>query len=485
MLNTRSWGFSLACFALLWSVGCSETPPNIVLILADDLGTGDVGAYGALRIATPNIDRLAAEGTRFANAYAPASVCSPSRYALMSGRYQWRSARALRSADILAADEPLQLHTDGSALPALLRQRGYHNAGIGKWHLGLGSSARTDWTRPLVPGPLEVGFDSYFGLPANADNVPRVWIRDRAVEAGPDAAPRRAVEVGPRLADEAVAFLQQVEHEPFFLYYAPTEPHIPIVPAPAFQGTSHAGPYGDFVQQLDAHVGRILAALESRGLEQRTLVVFTSDNGALLATANQAHPHTAAHREAKRLGHRSNGELRGQKHLIWEGGLRVPLIARWPGRIPAGRTRAELVSLVDFPATLAAVAGAPLPAGAGRDGVSLLPLLLARSDGPGDRSESQGEVGTAAKPRAIVMQSAQAIFALREGRFKLIERRESFPPPFSASEWLRKPDNPMNRWQLYDLVADESEEHNLWDPASAQASHLRERLDEIREHDPR
>ncbi len=442
-----------------------------MLILADDLGYGDVGAYGALRIATPHIDRLAAQGTRFTNAYAPSSICSPSRYALMTGRYQWRTPRAAETAAILEVDAPLQLATDGSALPALLRAHGYRTAGVGKWHLGLGPGGRTNWREALVPGPLEVGFDAYFGLPANAENAPRIWIRDRAVEreAGPE--PRRPVDVGPRLADEAVAFLERVEREPFFLYYAPTEPHIPIAPLPAFQGKSHAGPYGDTVQQLDAHVGRILAALEARGFAERTLVVFTSDNGGLLDPPGEEPPHTAAHREALRLGHRINGDLRGQKHSIWEGGLRVPLIARWPGHVPAGAAREDLVSLVDLLATSADLLDVALPPAAGRDGVSLLPALF-------------GEPPRAAPPRALVLHSAQALFALREGRFKLIERRESFPPPYHANAFLKKPGNRQNSWQLYDLSDDPEEAVNLWESDSARAERLRKRLDQIRGQAP-
>jgi arylsulfatase A-like enzyme len=475
-----------ALLALALAVGCAPRPPNIVLILADDLGYGDVGAYGALRIETPHIDRLAAEGTRFTHAYTPSSICSPTRYALMTGRYEWRTPRAQRTVDILHHDEPLQLPTDGSALPALLRARGYQTAGVGKWHLGLGSAPRVDWTRALVPGPLEVGFERYFGLPANPDNQPRLFFRDRAVVPNPSEEPVRVAEVGPRFADEAVAFLENAPREPFFLYYAPNEPHIPIAPQPEFEGASHAGPYGDFVEQLDAHVGRIRAALEQGGFAERTLVVFTSDNGALLAGRDATQPHTAAHREALRLGHRSNGELRSQKHSIWDGGFRVPFIARWPGKIPAGRTRDEVFSLVDLTPTLAAAAGATLPPSAGRDGVDQLPIWLDTEEREQHSAAQPADaLRDRAPPRAIVLHSAQGLFAIRAGRFKLIERREKFLPPFEHHEWLRKPDNPMNAWQLYDLDADESEQRNLWEPDTPNARQLRERLNQIRERDPK
>jgi arylsulfatase A-like enzyme len=478
----------LALLALAMVTGCAPQPPNIVLILADDLGTGDVGAYGALRIETPNIDRLAIEGLRFTHAYTPSSICSPTRYAVMTGRYEWRTPRAQRTPEVLRHDEPLQLPTDGSALPAVLRARGYHTVGVGKWHLGLGTAPRVDWQRELAPGPLEVGFERYFGLPANPDNEPRLLFRDRAVLPKPAEGPIDVAALGPRFADEVVAFLSSSPREPFFLYYAPNEPHIPIAPAREHQGRSNAGPYGDFVEQLDAHVGRIDDALEQSGLAERTLVVFTSDNGALLGDPDELLPHTVSHREAARLGHRSNGELRGQKHSIWDGGFRVPLIARWPGKIAAGRTNDDVLSLVDLTPTLAAAAGAALPPTAGRDGVDQLPRWLAagRERANADPSAaSAGGQGARGAERAIVMQSAQGLFAIRAGRLKLIERREKFLPPFDRNDWLRKPDNPMNAWQLYDLEADESEQKNLWKPGLPEARRLRERLIEIRERGPK
>ncbi|MHB8898495.1 MAG: sulfatase family protein [Thermoguttaceae bacterium] len=356
--------------------------PNILLIVADDLGYGDLGCYGATKIRTPNIDRLAGEGVRMTDAHSPAAVCQPTRYAILSGTYFVRARRQ--------GQYTLYFHEGQVTLPGLLKSAGYRTAALGKWHLGFGRGREPDYNGPLKPGPLEIGFDSFFGTPRTHNEPPFVFVENHQVVGLDPADPIRIVaaadtregwghgistgaaaahaarpveQIDPILADKACRFLQAGSDSPFFLYLAFLAPHVPIAPGPQFQGTSRAGRYGDFVQQLDACVGQVLDALRAAGLADETLVVFTSDNGAVL------------YRDALEANHRSNAALLGQKTDAWEGGHRVPFIARWPGRIPAGAVGSQLVGLTDLMATLAAAAGVPLPEGAAPDSLSQLAVL--------------------------------------------------------------------------------------------------------------
>jgi arylsulfatase A-like enzyme len=362
--------------------------PNIVLIIADDLGYGDVGAYGASKIKTPNIDGLAHEGIRLTDAHAPAATCTPSRYAILSGAYFMRAHSSISSPS-------LKFHEGQLTLPALLKSAGYRTGLIGKWKLGFGRGGDPDYNGELKPGPLEVGFDYYFGTPNTHNEPPFVFVENHRM-VGLDAGdPIRMVshdEVVKRgladygwgisegaaqahalrpvdkidlvLADKAREFIAKNSDAPFFLYLAFLEPHWPLVPSPEFQGSSEVGRYGDCVQQLDAQVGKVLETLKANGLAENTLVIFTSDNGAAL------------YAEVLQKGHRSNGALLGQKTDAWEGGHRVPFIARWPGRIPAGTEGSQLFGLTDLMATFAAAAGITISdKTAAPDSLDQLPVL--------------------------------------------------------------------------------------------------------------
>lgn len=385
---------------VLHAVAAAPTQkPNIVLIVADDLGYGDVGSYGALKVKTPNIDRLADEGVRLTDAHVAATICQPSRYTILSGTYPMRAQRQGKLT--------LYFHHGQITLPSLLKSAGYRTAAIGKWHLGFGRGAEPDFNAELKPGPLEVGFDYFFGLPRSHNEPPFVFVENHHVFDFDPQDPIRMIspaEVAQRglkdwgwglsegaqrahaarpqdridliLAEKAVQFISKASDQPLFLYLAFVSPHVPIAPAQEFKGTSQAGHYGDFVQQLDAAVGIVLEALETQGLADNTLVIFTSDNGAVL------HIDTL-----ESTGHRANGTLLGQKTDAWEGGHRVPFIARWPGRIPAGSKATQLFGMSDIMATLAAVAGVDVPKKAAPDSVNQLSVLTDPADAPAVRTE--------------------------------------------------------------------------------------------------
>lgn len=379
--------------------GKPEGKPNVVIINVDDLGYGDVGVYGATKVETPNIDRLAAEGRMFTDFHAASAVCSPSRYALLTGRYPSRAE--LWSPIFLRT--PLVIDTTRLTIADVMKDAGYATAVIGKWHLGFQDERPINWNDPLDPGPLELGFDYYFGVPVLNSHPPFVYVENHKVVGltpddpliyGKHAETRWFPEkfglsdigggkaahflyddrmVGTTLKDKAVDWIKAHKDEPFFLYFATTNIHHPYTPAPRFIGSSEAGRYGDFIHELDWIVGEVLAALEEEGLSDNTLVIFTSDNGPMLNQGGQ---------DAWELGHRSNGNLLGFKFDAWEGGHRVPFIARWPGKIPAGTSSDELLSNIDMLATLAALVDRPLEPGEGPDSFNMLPALTGEPEEP-------------------------------------------------------------------------------------------------------
>ena len=419
-------------------------PPHIIVILVDDMGYGDLRAYNPhSKISTPHIDRLAAEGMRFTDAHAAGPLCHPSRYGLLTGRYPFRT-------DI--SKWPTQpLIEDGQVtLPSLLRGAGYATAMVGKWHLGF---AEQGYDKPLRGGPVDRGFDSFFGLRASTDIAPYFYIRgDRAVtpptghidagespiqgafwRAGGIAPDLKLGDVLPRLTDEAMSVVEKRRgaREPLMLYLAYTAPHTPWLPSPAFMGKSGAGQYGDFLMMVDHEIGRVLAALESASMLDNTLLVFASDNGPVWYPADVA-----------RFGHDSAGGLRGMKADAWEAGHRMPFIVRWPGVVRAGSACDQTISFTDVLATMADVAGKELPSGAGPDSFSFLPALK----------------GGTFQRAPIVMQSGSSGFmTIRSGRWKLIEGLGSggFSQP---SRITAGPGDPAG--QLYDLVADPAEMTN-------------------------
>jgi arylsulfatase A-like enzyme len=430
--------------------------PNIVVILADDLGYGDPRCYNkASAVPTPSIDKLATQGMRFTDAHTPSAVCTPTRYGILTGRYCWRTSL---KKGVLNGYSPALIEPGRVTVASLLKRRGYATACIGKWHLGLGSRQRTDFGKPLKPGPNAAGFDYFFGIPASLDMPPYVFVENSKVTQAPTAtikasemrrkggkgfwragaiAPRfKHADVLPQLTDKAVGFIRkQAKDKPFFLYLALTAPHTPWLPTEAFQGKSTAGPYGDFVAQVDGTVGRVMKALDEGKLFGKTLLIFTSDNGAHWLPTDIA-----------QWKHRANDGWRGQKADIWDGGHRVPFITRWPGKVRAGRSSKELICLTDLLATAAEVVGEKLPADAGEDSFSLLPVL-------------RGKKGAKPIREAVVHHSADGTFGIRQGPWKLAMALGSHG--FSLPKNI-KPRKGEAQGQLYNLDDDPGEKNNLW-----------------------
>lgn len=401
--TTRQIPTVLVClFALIagmaQSLMAAEQPPNVVVIFADDLGYGDIGCYGATKVQTPHIDRLATEGRRFTDAHSASAVCTPSRYALMTGEYPHR--KNLNRPVFLKTG--LVIDTKQQTTASVMKDAGYATACIGKWHLGFGDQA-PNWNGELKPGPLELGFDYYYGVPVVNSHPPFVYVENHQVVGlvaddpfvfGRKAKTREFFEkmgldqiggadaahalyddeaVGTTLTGKAVDWITARGKNPFFLYLAPTNIHHPFTPAPRFKGTSQCGPYGDFIHELDWMVGEVMQTLKAQGVADNTLVIFTSDNGGMFNVGGQ---------NAWDAGHRLNGKLLGFKFGAWEGGHRVPFIARWPGKIEADSVSGQLISNIDMIATVAALTGAELKAGQGRDSVNVLPALIGNPTKP-------------------------------------------------------------------------------------------------------
>lgn len=420
--------------------------PNIVFILCDDLGYGDIHAFNPERgkIDTPNIDRLAADGMKFSDAHSTSSVCTPSRYSILTGRYNWRSK--LQTGVLGGMAVPL-IAPDRVTVASYLKSHGYSTACIGKWHLGLGFGAQR-FTSPLLDGPLQHGFDYFFGISASLDMPPFAWIENnrfpeaptatkRWQRSGPAAPSFEAVDVMPTLTKKAVEYVRQHgkdRNNPFFLYLGFTAPHTPIVPAPEWKGKSELGDYGDFVMQTDAAVGEVLNAIDESGNRNNTIVYFSSDNG----FAPAANP-----KQLESLGHFPSGQFRGYKSDIWEGGHRVPLIIRWPDVVTPNTTSNQLVGLIDLIATTADILQRPLPESAGEDSASLLPLLKG-VDEPVRES--------------LVLHSIDGRFAIRKGNWKLLMCAGSGGWGMPRESQATAQDLPSI--QLYDLSSDLREEHN-------------------------
>jgi arylsulfatase A-like enzyme len=443
-----------------------------VYILADDLGYGDVGYLNpASKIATPNIDRLAAEGMNFKDAHSGSSVCTPTRYGILTGRYAWRSP--LKRGVLLGYSPPL-IEASRPTVASFLKQHGYATACIGKWHLGMTwptrgneppapgpageyPEAAIDFRQPIKDGPCARGFDSFFGISASLDMTPYVFIENDHVVAQPTARQPKAgfvragakdpafrfEDVLPRFTDRAVDYINERagrRGSPFFLYLALNAPHTPIAPAPQFRGKSQAGDYGDYVVEVDWAVGRVLKAIDDNTLADNTLVILTSDNG----------PERIAYPRIQEYHHYSMDGLRGVKRDAWEGGHRVPFLARWRGKVRPGSVCDQTICHTDLMATLAAILGVTLPEGAGPDSFSLLPALLEQKR---DRPIRE----------ATVHHTASGRFAIRQGPWVLIDHatgddnRE--PDWFKKERGYQPHDQPG---ELYNLSQDPAEHHNLY-----------------------
>jgi len=419
----------------------ASSPPNVVLIFADDLGYGDLGCYGATKVRTPNIDRLAKEGRQFTDAHSASAVCTPSRYALLTGEYPVRANGGAGVWGPAPVTSGLIIDTDKVTIADVFKNQGYATAAMGKWHLGFGEGTN-NWQEPLRPGPRDLGFDYYFGLPVVNSAPPYVYVENDRIVGGdpadplvylgrgqheeatpitriPPEASRRspnmfkgAVEahknyndytVGTVLANKAVDWITANKQQPFFLYLATPHIHHPFTPGKRFQGTSQAALYGDFIQELDWMVGEVTGCLDKQGLSENTLVIFTSDNGGMLNLGG---------RNAVRAGHRMNGDLLGFKFGAWEGGHRVPFIAKWPGKIEAGTESDQLICNVDMLATFMALTGQDSQTLETKDSVNILPALL------GNPEESL-------RKDLVLAPSKSYLLSLRKGKWMYIPGRGS------------------------------------------------------------
>ena len=449
----------LASLALLQTnpmLADAPQQPNILIVLVDDMGYGDPGCFNAAsKIRTPHIDSLARDGMRFVDAHAPGPLCHLSRYGLVTGRYPFRApVGSWRTQPVIEKGQ--------ATLASLLKQQGYVTAMVGKWHLGF---AENGYDRPLPGGPIDVGFDSFFGIRASTDIPPYFYIRgDQAVQpptraiearssagwspiqgafsrAGKIAPEMELQDVLPRFTAEAIDVIEThresaQKDKPLLLYLAYPAPHTPWLPSPAFAGQSKVDMYGDFVEMVDAMVGRVLKTLEEQQMHDNTLVIFTSDNGPVWYES-----------DVQRFDHDSAGGWRGMKADAWEAGHRMPLIVRWPGEVARGSISRQTISFTDLAATLATITGAKLGPDDLPDSFDLYRVLT------GDHPEHEP-----IRP-SLPLRSGGGHMTLRKGKWKLIQGLGS--GGFSQPRKLQpQPGGPVG--QLYDLHADPGETQNLY-----------------------
>lgn len=472
----------LAC--IVYSISLfGQQKPNIVLIYADDLGYGDVSAYGATKIQTPNIDKLAHEGLTFINAHATSATCTPSRFSLLTGTYAWRQ----QGTGIAPGNAPLLVDPSKITLPSVLQRAGYVTAAVGKWHLGLGAKGvGPDWNNEIKPGPLEIGFDYAFLMPATTDRVPCVYVENHRVvnldpkdpivvdytkpihgepvakehpellkmlaSHGHDQAIVNGIgrigymsggksalwvddEVAQVLTAKAQAFIRQNQTHPFFLYFATHDIHVPRVPNAAFVGKSGMGPRGDAILQLDWTVGQVVKTLDSLGLTENTLIIFSSDNGPV---QDDGYQDSAV---LKLNGHTPAGPLRGGKYSAFDAGTRIPFIVKWPAEVKGGTTSTALFSQVDLLATFAAITGEKLTPADAPDSYNALPALT----------------GKIANDRPFVIEHADPLSIIR-GNWKYIEPNSGAALIKTVN--IESGDAAMP--QLYNLSNDIGEKRNLY-----------------------
>lgn len=481
-MNRRQFLQTLSAATATGLLGAAKpvSHPNIVFIYADDLGYGDVSCYGAKYVQTPHIDSLAAQGLRFTDAHATSATCTPSRYSVLTGQYAWRK----KGTHILPGDAPLIIDADKLTLPSLLKRAGYATGVVGKWHLGLGSG-KIDWNSEIKPGPLELGFDYSFIIPATPDRVPCVFVEDHRVVNLDPADPihisykepfpgeltgkdhpellkmkpshehdmaivdgvsrigymeggRSALWVDEDIADtlstKAVRFIEENSHRPFFLYYPAHEIHVPRLPNKRFVGKTDMGPRGDAIAELDWCVGRIIQTLEKQGVAHNTLVILSSDNGPVVDDGYQD-------QAVERLGtHKPAGIYRGGKYSNFDGGTRVPFIVKWPDRIKPATTSNALIDQIDLLASLASLTSQPVSHDDAPDSINILPALLGRSK----------------IARQSLVEEAGSL-SLVEGSWKVIRGNDKRSYDPNTRMELGNAPGP----QLYDRIADPAEQHNV------------------------
>lgn len=491
------WGIFLVLAliqAMCPRLASAAEKPNVILIMADDMGYGDVKALNpSSKIPTPNLDRLASEGMTFLEAHSPSAVCTPTRYGLLTGRYCWRSQL---KRGVLGGYSPPLVPKDRATVATVLKQAGYHTAAIGKWHLGMGLPIKqdaknktsrwagdpgVDFTKPIADGPTTRGFDTYFGVSASLDMPPYVYIEnDRFasvptieqprvpfpafVRAGPRSEDFEFADVLDRLTERAVGHIakRSESDDPFFLYFALPAPHKPALPHPRFRSKTGLGPYGDFIHQVDWTVGQVLSALDKNQLSDRTLVIFTSDNGSYMYRFDNPDQPDHVNDETiqgYRAGrHRANGPFRGTKADIWEAGHHVPFFVRWPSIVEAGSECEEPICHVDVFATCAEIAGRPIGENAAEDSVSLLAMFRGKEQNRGT---------------PVIHHSAAGMFAIREGRWKLVLGNGSGGRQNPKGKPFGKP------YHLFDLSKDRAETKNLAEESPQVVGRLVEKFREI------
>ncbi len=471
--------------------------PNIIFLLADDIGYADLSCYGAKHARTPHLDRLAAQGCRFTDAHSPASTCTPTRRAFLTGVYSWRQPRG---SSIAPGDAALSIDPGTSTVAALLKSAGYKTGVVGKWHLGLGPEGGPNWNGEIKPGPLDLGFDYCFIMAATGDRVPTVYIENRHVVnldpkdpitvsykakvgtdptgrenpellklkhtqghdmtivngvgrigwmSGGKAARWRDEDMADTFTGKALKFIADSKGGPFFLYFATHNIHVPRVPNPRFKGSSSVGTRGDSIHELDDTAGKLLAKLDELKLTDNTLLIFTSDNGGVMDDG---------YADVGSFDYNPNAPLNGRKGTIYEGGHRVPFLARWPGHIQPGTQSAALLAHLDMPATFAALTGAKIPEGQCRDSLNVLPAIL-------------GETKTSARTTFVAHNGGtNGPFGLRVGDWKLLQGGGGGGKGRPAAQPAPPPKNPVTA-QLFNLATDLSEQKNL---ATEQPEKLRE-----------
>ncbi len=482
--HSKSWLVLVCLFFLTGALGAAEQP-NIIVIMADDLGYGDLSCYGATALQTPAIDRLASEGMRFTSGYCSASTCTPTRFSFLTGTYAFRQ----KGTGIAPPNGPAIIKPGTETLPAILQRAGYATAVIGKWHLGLGDPM-PDWNGELKPGPLDIGFDHCFLLPTTNDRVPQVYVEDRRVKnldltdplwvgntrpsddhptglthreslkmdwshghnqtihngisrigfyTGGHQARFRDEDLADEWVKQSNRWIEANRDRPFFLFFASQDIHVPRVAHERFQGSTTLGPRGDCIMQLDWCVAELTKTLDRLGLSENTLVIFCSDNGPVL---DDGYKDGAV----EQLGeHEPAGPYRGGKYSVWEGGTRTPLITRWKGRIPPGVTD-EVVCTVDFAASFAALTGQSLAESACVDSFNVLDSLLGKS-------------GATGRDHLLQQDNGSGNFGLRVGDWKLVRliKRGKTQAVVSINDHAL----PAGQHALYRLSDDPGERHDV------------------------
>ena len=462
---------------LILSIIASGQKPNIIYILTDDLGYGDVSAYNPKsKIATPWIDALAKEGMLFTDAHANSSVCTPTRYGILTGRYAWRTS--LKNGVLWSYDKPL-ITPDQLTVAQLLKNNGYQTACIGKWHLGLDWAKKTsgeiDFTKTVDGGPTQVGFDYFYGITASLDIPPYFYIDGNKItatridsiqeqggqgfwRAGPIGNDFKHQDVLDTFVSKSIQYIRKAsqQKDPFFLYLALASPHTPILPASNYKSTTATNAYGDFVSMTDAKIGQLIQYLKDNNLDKNTMIVFTSDNGC---------SPSANFNELREKGHDPSAGFRGTKADIYEGGHRIPFIVKWPGNVKANSINNTTICLTDFMSTCSALLNTNLQNNAAQDSYSLLPLLT-----PSKKTTYQR--------RSTVHHSIDGYFAIRKGDWKLAMCRGS--GGWSAPTENQATKNNMPAVQLFNLKEDPSEQNNVYAKYPEMVRALTEELEKIK-----